>query len=270
MRISRHAIPYAWACAAGWLACYFPIWFFNLRLAIRSRDNLLPSLPAARAIQQCTSWRTAYYGLWTRVVAQLTLDDAAREHNAKMTQLTWAIAEENAQHKLRVLQEENQRQIMADRIAVYRQIVAAGDTEAFAMQLALHPADITAIAKILKDEELSKRRETVNFVAHMVNSGVVERWEVSDQAREALQWLKDATARVIHERKQQGDPEVRQGRSDLWVPEPRPRHATRRYSLISPPTRASFRTRYWARSTGSGSGFIGAAACRERCGRCWL
>ena len=62
MRISRHAIPYAWACAAGWLACYFPIWFFNLRLAIRSRDNLLPSLPAARAIQQCTSWRTDYYG----------------------------------------------------------------------------------------------------------------------------------------------------------------------------------------------------------------
>ena len=62
MRISRHAIPYALACAAGWLACYFPIWFFNLRLAIRSRDNLLSSLPAARAIQQRTSWRTDYYG----------------------------------------------------------------------------------------------------------------------------------------------------------------------------------------------------------------
>ena len=61
MRISRHAIPYAWACAAGWLACYFPIWLFSLRLAIRSRDNLLSSLPAARAIQQCTSWRTDYY-----------------------------------------------------------------------------------------------------------------------------------------------------------------------------------------------------------------
>ena len=49
---------------------------------------------------------------------------------------------------------------------------------------------------------------------------------------------------------------------------PRPCHATRRYSLIRPPTPACFRTRYWSRSTGSGSGFSGAAPCRERCGRC--
>jgi len=34
----------------------------------------------------------------------------------------------SAQYKVRVLQEESQRQIMADRIAVYRQIVAARDT----------------------------------------------------------------------------------------------------------------------------------------------
>src|ERR1035441_7946960 len=51
---------------------------------------------------------------------------------------------------------------------------------------------------------------------------------------------------------------------------PRPGHATRRYSLIRPPARVCRRTRYWSRSTGSGSGFSGAAPCRERCGRCWL
>jgi hypothetical protein len=51
---------------------------------------------------------------------------------------------------------------------------------------------------------------------------------------------------------------------------PRPGHATRRYSLIRPPARVCRRTRYWSRSTGSGSGFSGAASCRERCGRCWL
>jgi predicted oxidoreductase len=45
---------------------------------------------------------------------------------------------------------------------------------------------------------------------------------------------------------------------------PRPRHATRRYSLIRPPTRACFRTRYWSRSIGSGSDFSGAAASSER------
>ncbi len=45
---------------------------------------------------------------------------------------------------------------------------------------------------------------------------------------------------------------------------PRPRQATRRYSLIVPPTRVCLRMRYCSRSTGSGSGFSGAAPCRER------
>ena len=38
---------------------------------------------------------------------------------------------------------------------------------------------------------------------------------------------------------------------------PRPRHATRRYSLIMPPTRACLRTRYWSRSACWGGGFSG-------------
>ena len=50
----------------------------------------------------------------------------------------------------------------------------------------------------------------------------------------------------------------------------RPRHATRRYSPTRPPTRACRRTRYCSRLTGSGSGFSGAAPCRDRCGRCRL
>ncbi len=47
-----------------------------------------------------------------------------------------------------------------------------------------------------------------------------------------------------------------------------PRHATRRYSLIVPPARVCLLTRYCPRMTGCGSGFSGAAAWSERCGRC--
>ena len=46
--------------------------------------------------------------------------------------------------------------------------------------------------------------------------------------------------------------------------EPRPRHATRRYSLTMPPTRGCLRTRCCSRSTGSGSGFSGAAESSDR------
>lgn len=147
----------------------------------------------------------AEYGLWTRGIAELTLDEAAVEHNVKMMKLNWAIEEELAEQKLRLLQEKNQQQITADRIAVYRAIIAADDADRFALQLASNPQDIAAIAAIIREDELTSRRETIDFVAHMVDSGVIERWEVSDQAREALQWLKQAIARVIHDREHQAD-----------------------------------------------------------------
>src|ERR1700744_203291 len=39
----------------------------------------------------------------------------------------------------------------------------------------------------------------------MVESGVVERWEVSDQVREALEWLSDATTRILTDTDQPAD-----------------------------------------------------------------
>jgi hypothetical protein len=146
-----------------------------------------PSIQQALQDANASGNLGAEWGLWIKVVAQLTLDEASRERNAGVTKR--AIEEEAAQHRFRVLREESQRQIMADRIAVYRRIVQAADREAFAMQLSLHPTDVAAIAKILKDEEVGDRRETIDFVTGMVDSGVIERWEASDQVREALQWL---------------------------------------------------------------------------------
>jgi hypothetical protein len=139
----------------------------------------------------------AEYGLWTRVITHLALDEAGSEHNTKMTKLNWAIEEEKAAQKLRVLQDKNQQEIMADRIAVYREIVAAGDVERFALRLASHPDEISAITAIIREDQLTSRRDTIEFISHMVDSGVVERWEVSDQVKEALEWLRDATARVV-------------------------------------------------------------------------
>ena len=57
---ARH--PVRLGMTAGWLACYFPRLPFRIRVSHQTQRHLLSSLPAARAIQQCTSWRTDYYG----------------------------------------------------------------------------------------------------------------------------------------------------------------------------------------------------------------
>jgi hypothetical protein len=162
-------------------------------------------------------------GLWIRAIVHLTLDEAAIKHKKRMIELARALAEENAEQELRERKEKNQRAIMNARIEMYRDIIAAGNVEQLALQLAQTPGDISAIVAILREEELASRHDTIDFITHMVDSGVIERWEVSDQVREALTWLKEATARVIRERDaQQSDSgpagqQVRRGRDDPMV-----------------------------------------------------
>jgi hypothetical protein len=161
-----------------------------------SPDRFAETIKAATE----TGYVGAEYGLWTRAIVHLTPDEAALDHHTKMTKLNWAIEEEKAEHELRILQETNHQAIMDGRMRVYRQIIAAGDVERFALQFANNPGDIAAIDAIMREEQQASRSDTINFVAHLVDSGVIERWEVGDQAREALQSLKEVTARVLRNR----------------------------------------------------------------------
>lgn len=157
----------------------------------------------------------AKYGLWTSAITHLSLDQAATEHNAKMMKLKWALEEEEAEHELRRMKDQNAQKITAERIAVYREIIARGDIEQFALRLANHPDEISAVTEIIREDQLTSRQDTIEFIKHMVDSGVVERWEVSDQVREALEWLRDATARVVtdkHNGTTEIDPPIRQRR----------------------------------------------------------
>ena len=71
-----------------------------------------------QAMREATGLRClgAEYGLWTRAIAHLTLDKAATEHNTKMMKLKWAIEEEAAEQRLRVIQNRNQQAIIAKRM----------------------------------------------------------------------------------------------------------------------------------------------------------
>jgi hypothetical protein len=181
--------------------------------------------PAAiqQALQKATKLGClgAKYGLWTSAISHLTLDEATIQHNTRMMKLNWAIEEEQAEQKLRAIKNKNQQEIMEDRITVYREIIAAGDVEQFALRLASHPDEISAVTAIMRDDQLTRRRDTIDFISHMVDSGVVERWEVSDQVREALEWLRDATARVVTDKEHrttQADQHVHQHRRGRGEP----------------------------------------------------
>lgn len=160
----------------------------------------------------------AEYGLWIRVIASLTVDDTAIEHGGQLRQLDHEIQVEQKTQKLRQLQEANQNDLRAARISMYKEIINAGDMDRFALMLASNPDDVRAVDAIIREEEANRRSDTVRFVADMVDSGVIEPWEVSEQARQTLQWLKRATTRVLRTEPRQeleaAAPRRRRGRDE--------------------------------------------------------
>jgi hypothetical protein len=83
------------------------------------------------------------------------------------------------------------------KVMAYRRIIAAGDLNQFAFTLATKPEDASNVVKALIEERDRAREDTIGFVTKLVESGAIERWQVADQIRVALQWLLDGSNKVI-------------------------------------------------------------------------
>jgi hypothetical protein len=110
----------------------------------------------------------ADFGLRTTSLVQLAMDDAVREGIR-----------------------------LESRMAGFRAMIAAGDLNQFALQLAQEPQDTARVMEQLFRERDAHRKATVDFVTRLIDSGAVDRWEIDDQVRTVLQWLQDSTRAVI-------------------------------------------------------------------------
>jgi hypothetical protein len=140
------------------------------------------------------------FGLWTTVFPRLTMDEPSRHYLGTIRGIDRDTEVEKLTQELRILQEKHNKFLLDDRVRNYRAIIAAGDLDQFALQLARNPDDVQSVVSMLKDERDTNRRQTIDFVTHLIESGAIDRWEVDDQVKSALQWLKDSTHRVISNR----------------------------------------------------------------------
>ena len=99
--------------------------------------------------------------------------------------------EEEAEHRLRIKIESERAEDHGRESCCLSRNHSKRDVEQFALRLANDPDEISAVTEIIREDQLTKRQDTIDFIKHMVDSGVVERWEVSDQVREALEWLRE-------------------------------------------------------------------------------
>lgn len=113
-------------------------------------------------------WLTKQYGLWTNVLVRLRMDEQ---------------------------KEENLR--LAAEVQAYKILIAAGDLDQFALQIARNPEDVDSVVQLLVRERDTHRREVCDFLTKLLDSDALDRWQIDDQVRVLLQWMDTSINRVL-------------------------------------------------------------------------
>jgi hypothetical protein len=137
------------------------------------------------------------YGLTTMLGIQLSADTGASEYAASRRDLEQKIVIENLKHEHRRLKAAHEQEILRARMDLYRQIIDSGNVDQLALQLAQNPSGVDSIVALMREERHRDRRQVTDFITQLLGSGVVDRWDVEDQVRTALDWLKDSTERTV-------------------------------------------------------------------------
>lgn len=83
------------------------------------------------------------------------------------------------------------------KVELFRKIISAGDFNQFALELALKPDDIDTVVRLLVAERDSHRQAVFDFVTRLLESDALDRWQIDDQVRTTLQWLRDSGYKVL-------------------------------------------------------------------------
>jgi hypothetical protein len=93
------------------------------------------------------------------------------------------------------------------------------------------------VVQIVREERNENRRHTTDFVTRLLDSGAIDKWDIDDQVRATLDWLKESTQRVIRQNDAPAFPPPQEGdalpQAELPTP-PLPGHA-------DPPTTSTHR-----------------------------
>jgi 23S rRNA G2069 N7-methylase RlmK/C1962 C5-methylase RlmI len=128
------------------------------------------------------------------------------EFRSDQPSVGYATARREAEHeleiemlkqKVREAQERHNNMLISARVEMYRGIITRGDIDQFALQLAQRPDDVASVVQLMREERDERRRQVTDFVLQMLNSGAIERWEIDDQVRAALNWLKESTETIV-------------------------------------------------------------------------
>jgi DNA-binding FadR family transcriptional regulator len=139
----------------------------------------------------------APYGLKVVLGVRLSADAGATEYAASRRDIEQKIVIENLKHEHKSLKLRHEQEGIRARMDLYRRIIDSGNVDQLALQLAHNPSGVDSIVELVREERHRDRRQVTDFVTQLLSSGAIDRWDVEDQVRAALEWLKESTDRTV-------------------------------------------------------------------------
>jgi hypothetical protein len=136
-------------------------------------------------------------GLRTRAYVRLSLESGLRSHAEVLRDLEHRLKVEARSQDLRMAMEQNKQTVVAYRLDFYRQAIAAGDMEQFALRIAENPEDIHAVMDAVRADRDTARSNAIDFFSRLAESNLIDRHEMNDIVKETLDWLRESVARVV-------------------------------------------------------------------------
>jgi hypothetical protein len=138
-----------------------------------------------------------FYGLQTRIDIRLAADAGAARYAASLRDVEQRTEINRLEHERRRMKERFKKEVIESRMELYRVIIDSGNVEQCALQLARNPEDVDSIVRLLREDREQERRQVTDFITQLMDSGHIDRWDVDDQVRSALEWLKLSTERTV-------------------------------------------------------------------------
>ncbi|MDQ3763195.1 MAG: hypothetical protein M3460_16605 [Actinomycetota bacterium] len=138
----------------------------------------------------------ASLGLRMRPYVRLSVEQSTINHASEVLGLRRKTEIEQLTYDLRRLEETNRHELLSRRVSLYRDIIAAGDIDQFAIQISSEN-NLNAVIEAVRGARDTERRNVIDFFTHLSESGLIERYEMDDRVRAILDWLNESITRVI-------------------------------------------------------------------------
>ncbi|MFI8929104.1 hypothetical protein ACIG3E_15685 [Streptomyces sp. NPDC053474] len=137
------------------------------------------------------------FGLETDVFVTISWDKLIQDHGRSLGRVLHQTDLERLNQELRQLRDDNKRELIRRWAADFQHAIERGDHAVMAQMMARNPQDLAEIRQLFRKEQREERQDGMELMSRLIEGGLLERWELGDQAMVVVEFLRSSARHVL-------------------------------------------------------------------------